>query len=54
MNICIGRYGIRVDPISWVNILYGQYHKEGEFPVFWMLGCKSEYENPNMTASIKI
>ena len=41
MNICIDRYGIRVDPISWVNVVYGQYHKEGEFPVFWMLGCKS-------------
>ena len=39
------RYGIRVDPISWVNVVYGQYHKEGEFPVFWMLGCKSKVQN---------
>ena len=36
----IYRYGIRVNPMAWINAIYGQYHKDGEFPIFWMLACK--------------
>ena len=36
----IHRYGIRVNPMAWINAIYGQYHKDGEFPIFWMFACK--------------
>ena len=39
-NYFSSRYGIRVNPFSWLNLVYGQYHKDGEFPILWMLGCK--------------
>ena len=36
----MNRYGIRVNPMAWINAIYGQYHKDGEFPIFWMFACK--------------
>jgi len=32
----LNKYGIRVNPFAWGSALYG-YHKDGEFPVLWML-----------------